>query len=59
MNNFIDKKRKDKIFQHTPMQRFGKPNELITAILFICSDASSFLTGSEITVDGGFSCMSI
>ena len=41
------------------MSRFGKPKELISAVLFICSDQSSFLTGSEITVDGGFGAMTI
>ena len=59
MENFIDKKRKEKIFQHTPMKRFGNPKELITAVLFICSDKSTFLTGSEIAVDGGFGAMTI
>ncbi len=59
MKNFIDKKRKKQILQHTPMNRFGKPKELITAILFMSSDESSFLTGSEITVDGGFGAMTI
>ena len=59
MKNFIDKNRKKKILDHTPMRRFGKPNELITAVLFICSDKSSFLTGSEITIDGGFGAMTI
>ena len=38
------------------MQRFGKPNELSGAILWLASDASSFVTGAEITVDGGYSC---
>ena len=59
MENFIDKKRKENIFQHTPMKRFGNPKELITAVLFICSDKSTFLTGSEIAVDGGFGAMTI
>ncbi len=59
MKNFIDEKRKKKILDHTPIRRFGKPSELITAILFISSDKSTFLTGSEITVDGGFGAMSI
>ena len=41
------------------MNRFGTPDELSGAILWLCSDASSFVTGSEICVDGGFSCMTI
>ena len=57
--NFLDKNRISKILNHTPMKRFGKLEELIGAILWLSSDASSFVTGSEITVDGGFSCMTI
>ena len=41
------------------MGRFGRPDELIGAILWLSSDASGFVTGSEVTVDGGFSCMTI
>ena len=59
LKNFIDKKRKQSILNHTPMNRFGTPDELSGAILWLCSDASSFVTGSEICVDGGFSCMTI
>ena len=57
--NFIDKKRKKTIFNHTPMKRFGKPQELTGVILWLCADSSSFVTGSEVAVDGGFSCMTI
>ena len=57
--NFLDKKRIKRIFDHTPMNRFGNPDELIGATLWLSSDASSFVTGSEVTVDGGFSCMTI
>ena len=59
IKNFIDKKRREAILGHTPMRRFGNPDELTGAILWLSSDASSFVTGSEITVDGGFSCMTI
>jgi|TARA_X000001036_G_scaffold153282_1_gene145519 NAD(P)-dependent dehydrogenase (short-subunit alcohol dehydrogenase family) len=41
------------------MERFGKPKELLGAIFWLASDASSFVTGAEISVDGGFSCMTI
>jgi NAD(P)-dependent dehydrogenase (short-subunit alcohol dehydrogenase family) len=41
------------------MNRYGEANELSGAILWLASDASSFVTGSEVAVDGGFSCMSI
>jgi NAD(P)-dependent dehydrogenase (short-subunit alcohol dehydrogenase family) len=41
------------------MARYGKPEELLGAVLWLASDAASFVTGSEITVDGGFSAMTI
>ena len=40
------------------MNRFGNPDELSGAILWLCSDASSFVTGPDIRLVGGFSCMS-
>ncbi len=57
--NFLDKKRINAILNHTPMGRFGKPNELLGAVIWLCSDSSSFVTGAEIPIDGGFSSMSI
>ncbi len=59
LKNFIDEDRKKSILGHTAMQRFGAPDELSGAILWLASDASSFVTGAEITVDGGYSCMTI
>lgn len=57
--NFITPEREAAILGHTPMNRYGDPKELTGAILWLASDASSFVTGAEITVDGGFSCMTI
>ena len=57
--NFITKKRENQILNHTPMKRFGLPSELVGAVLWLASDASKFVTGSEVSVDGGFSCMTI
>lgn len=59
LKNFIDDDRKNAILGHTAMQRFGSPDELIGAILWLASDASGFVTGAEIAVDGGYSCMTI
>lgn len=57
--NFITPEREAAILGHTPMARYGEPEELTGAILWLASDASSFVTGAEIAVDGGFSCMTI
>ncbi len=42
------------IWGHTPMGRFGESNELIGAAVFLASKASSFVTGTDIRVDGGY-----
>jgi len=47
------------IMNHTPMQRFGEPEELIGAALLLACDAGRFITGSELVVDGGFNAMTI
>jgi len=46
------------IVAHTPMKRFGEPEELIGATLWLCSPASAFVTGIVVPVDGGFSAFS-
>ena len=43
------------IISHTPMGRFGKPEEVVGAVQWLCSDAAAFVTGAVIPVDGGFS----
>jgi 3(or 17)beta-hydroxysteroid dehydrogenase len=37
-----------------PIGRMGKPEEVAAAIVFLCSDEASFITGSELIVDGGY-----
>ncbi len=59
MKHFINAKRKAAILGHTPMGRFGQPQELVGAVLWLASDASAFVTGTEVCVDGGFTCMTI
>lgn len=46
------------IISQTPMQRFGAPKELISTLIWLCCDASSFVTGIIVPVDGGFSAWS-
>jgi NAD(P)-dependent dehydrogenase (short-subunit alcohol dehydrogenase family) len=50
----LDKDRIDAIMRGTPMKRFGEPDELIGALLLLVSPAGSFITGSAVNVDGGF-----
>ena len=57
--NFITKEREAAILGHTPMKRYGIPDELVGATLWLASDAAGFVTGSEINVDGGFTAMTI
>lgn len=59
MKNFITPERERAILGHTPMGRYGRPEELVGAVLWLASDAASFVTGAEIAVDGGFTCMTI
>jgi NAD(P)-dependent dehydrogenase (short-subunit alcohol dehydrogenase family) len=47
-----------KIIAGTPMQRFGAPEELHGALLYLISDMSKFVTGIVVPVDGGFSAYS-
>jgi NAD(P)-dependent dehydrogenase (short-subunit alcohol dehydrogenase family) len=57
--NFITAERNAAILGHTAMNRYGEPRELLGAVLWLASDAASFVTGAEIEVDGGFSAMTI
>jgi len=46
--------RGEAIISKTPFKRFGDPEELIGALIYLLSDASKFVNGENITVDGGF-----
>jgi NAD(P)-dependent dehydrogenase (short-subunit alcohol dehydrogenase family) len=46
------------IIEHTPMGRFGQPNDLTGTMLWLVSDAAKFVTGVVVPVDGGFSAFS-
>ena len=53
--------REDLEIQHAheqlhPMARFGRPEEIANAAVFLSSDAASFITGHTLPVDGGYSC---
>jgi NAD(P)-dependent dehydrogenase (short-subunit alcohol dehydrogenase family) len=46
------------IISHTPMNRFGTPEDLLGAVLWLLSSASAFVSGVVIPIDGGFSAFS-
>jgi len=48
-----DDERKNKILGRTPMKKFGKPEDIGWAAVYLCSDAASFVNGTHIIVDGG------
>jgi NAD(P)-dependent dehydrogenase (short-subunit alcohol dehydrogenase family) len=50
--------RGERIVAATPAGRFGEPDELAGTAIWLCSDASSFVTGTVIPVDGGFDAFS-
>ncbi len=51
--------RGQKVIAHTPMGRFGQPDDLIGTLIWLLSDASNFVTGVVVPIDGGFSSYSI
>ena len=50
--------RGQQIIDHTPMDRFGNPDDLIGATVWLASDMARFVTGIVVPVDGGFSAFS-
>jgi NAD(P)-dependent dehydrogenase (short-subunit alcohol dehydrogenase family) len=42
------------LIDHTPMGRFGEPDELAGTAIYLCSEAARFVTGAVVPVDGGF-----
>jgi NAD(P)-dependent dehydrogenase (short-subunit alcohol dehydrogenase family) len=49
-----DPQRAQEFLRRIPLGRFGEPREVATAALFLASPATSFVTGSEVVVDGGW-----
>ncbi|MDR0419139.1 MAG: SDR family oxidoreductase [Prevotellaceae bacterium] len=47
------------VVAHTPFRRFGVPDELLGAIQYLASEASRFVTGTTLVIDGGFDAFSI
>jgi NAD(P)-dependent dehydrogenase (short-subunit alcohol dehydrogenase family) len=44
----------EKLEKSQPIGRMGKPEEIAALVLYLCSDEASFITGSDIPIDGGF-----
>ena len=49
-----DPTRLDAFLAHVPMKRVGQPEELVGPVVFLCSDAASYVTGVVLPVDGGY-----
>jgi len=45
---------KDRILNNTPLRRLGTPKDIANAVAFLCSDASAFITGEVLHVNGGY-----
>ncbi len=52
--SLLDSSRGRELTMRTPMRRFGEPDELVSTAVYLSLDASSFITGQIIAVDGGF-----
>lgn len=52
---YEDSGRAEPILQRTPMRRWGTPDDVAGPIVFLCSDAARFITGTILPVDGGYS----
>lgn len=49
-----DPQRSQPILQRTPLGRWGKPDDIAQAVVFLCSPAAAFITGTILPVDGGY-----
>ena len=50
----LSKDEMKELSRQIPMVRFAEPNEIAKTVLFLCSDLNTYITGQNITIDGGF-----
>ena len=50
---YKNKKARNVRLSRIPMNRYGKPDELVGSIIYLISNASSYITGQDIYIDGG------
>jgi NAD(P)-dependent dehydrogenase (short-subunit alcohol dehydrogenase family) len=50
-----DPGRSTQLLSRTPLARWGRPEEIAGPVMFLCSEAASFVTGASVPVDGGYS----
>jgi 3-oxoacyl-[acyl-carrier protein] reductase len=53
MTEFLSAEVRESLIQRIPAGRLGKPEDVVGAVVFLCSDAADYITGHTLTVDGG------
>ena len=53
MTHGLSEKQRQQIVKRTPLNRLGRPEDIVPFILFLCSDGADFMTGQTIVIDGG------
>lgn len=56
MTHGLDAGQREQIVRRTPLGRLGQPQDVVGMVLFLLSDAASFITGQTMVIDGGITC---